>query len=75
LEFAAVPGFVTDEPSWQYVNERSIEGSVGQHNIVSGTICNDDRHRQPMNVCECHDLGRVASTAFAYAGAPLFAST
>ena len=71
----AVPCLVAYESRGEFIDECSIERSVGENNVVSVSASNSDREWKTIAVCDCHDLGRLASTAFSDVWAPLFAGT
>lgn len=75
LERLAIPGLVSDQFPRQLINERSVESSVGENNVVPGSASNSDREWKTIAVCERHDLCRLAGTAPADAGPPFFAPT
>jgi hypothetical protein len=75
LELLAVPSFVADQLSREHINERSVESSLGENNVVSGSFSNNDREWKTMAVCERHDLRGVARATFSDTSAPFFAST
>jgi len=75
LQFRAVPGFVADEFVGKLIDERGVERSVGENNIVSGTFSNNDREWKTITVCNGDDLCCVPSATFSDARAPFFAGT
>ena len=75
MEPFAVPRLIADQPGRKLVHESSIESSVGENNVVSGSLCNNDREWKTITVRNCHDLCCIAGTTFADAIAPLLAGT
>ena len=75
LELRAVPGFVSDQSGRKFGHVSSIESSVGEHTVVSVSICNSDSEWKTIAVRERHDLGGLARTALPNAGPPFFAGT
>ena len=74
-ESAAVPRFVGNQSRRQFFHESSVESSLGEHTVVSVSSFNKDSEWKTMAVCNCHDLCRLAGTAFPNAGPPFFAGT
>lgn len=72
---SAVPGAVADQSRGQFIDECSVESSVGESNVVSVSWSNSDSEWKTMTVCDCHDLGRLACSTAADFGPPFFAGT
>ncbi len=75
LKRCTVPRLVANQSRRQVVHESSVESSLGEHTVESGSICNSDSEWKTMAVCNRHDLCRLAGAAAADAGPPFFAGT
>ena len=70
----AVVGLVANEPIWQIVRPRRVEGLFDQRYLVRRSVGNAGGDRNTMAVCDCHDLAALAAFCFADGVAPFLAS-